>query len=116
MRQALIDWQRATKSLLMITENVTEDQRDEVISKINQLLDVREALQPKIKAPFTKEEEAYGQSLMQLEADLQKRLAVFMKDIRQDITVTQSKKTHMKNYVNPYGNMTQDGAYYDTKQ
>lgn len=116
MRQALIDWQRATKSLLMITENVTEDQRDEVIMKINQLLDVREALQPKIKAPFTKEEETYGQALMQLEADLQKQLAVFMKGIRQDISVTQSKKTHMKNYVNPYGNMAPDGAYYDTKQ
>ncbi|WP_082295086.1 hypothetical protein [Sporosarcina ureilytica] len=116
IRKALIDWQRATDSLLSVSENVGDEKRDEAIERIEKLLDVRDQLQPEIKAPFTKEEEVLGKELTKLEAKLQTQLAIFTKGIRKDISVAQSKKTNMKNYVNPYGNMAQDGAYYDTKQ
>ncbi|MDS9470336.1 flagellar protein FliT [Sporosarcina pasteurii] len=116
IRQALVNWHRATESLLSISGNVSDEKRDEAIKKIEKLLDVRDQLQPEIKAPFTKEEEALGKELTQLEVTLQAQLAIFIKGIRQDISVAQSKKTNMKNYVNPYGNMARDGAYYDTKQ
>jgi len=33
-----------------------------------------------------------------------------------DISEAQSKKDHMKSYVNPYSNVARDGTFYDTKQ
>lgn len=116
IRKALVDWQRATESILSLSENVSEEKREAVIERIEKLLDVRDQLQPEIQAPFTKEEEAFGKELISLEDKLQKQLSLFTKGIRKDITISQSKKTNMKNYVNPYGNMPRDGAYYDTKQ
>ena len=116
IRPALVTWRKATEGLLLATEKVAEDTRDEAIESIETLLDVREKLQPEIAAPFTPEEEVFGKELVALEAVLQKKLALFNKRIRTDISEAQSKKDHMKNYVNPYGNVARDGAYYDTKQ
>lgn len=116
IRPALIAWRKATKSLLVTMENVTEETRDQAIESIDALLDVREKLQADIVAPFTSEEEAFGKELIILEADMQMKLAAFNKQIRSDISEAQSKKGHMKNYVNPYSNVARDGTYYDTKQ
>jgi len=116
IRPALITWRKATESLLLETRKVAEETRDEAIQNIESLLDVRDLLQTKIMAPFTPEEEEYGKELVALEADLQKKLTLFNKSIRMDITEAQSKKDHMKNYVNPYSNVSRDGNYYDSKQ
>ena len=55
-------------------------------------------------------------NLSLLEADVQKKLALFTKQIRIDIAEAQAKKDNMKNYVNPYSNVARDGTFYDTKQ
>lgn len=116
IRQALLTWQKVTGNLLATLEKVVEETRDESIEMINQLLDVRDKLQPGIGAPFTAEEEAFGKEIVVLEAELQKKLAFFTKQIQNDISEAQSKKGQVKNYVNPYGNIMRDGMYYDTKQ
>lgn len=116
IRQAFVDWKRATEKLIEILGEQQEEKRDRVIEQVEKLLDVREQLQKGIQAPFTKEEEVFGKEVVQLEQQLQKKLNHFFKMIQQDISVTQSKKTNMKSYVNPYRNLAQDGAYYDTKQ
>lgn len=116
IRQELVDWKRATESLVLTIENVPEDKRDETIERVEKLLDVREQLQKNIQPPFTKEEEAFGKEVIQLEKNFQQQLTDFFKSIREDISVTQSKKSNMTNYVNPYQNIARDGSYYDTKQ
>lgn len=116
IRPALEAWHKATKTLLALTTVTAEEKRDETIARIEECLDVREKLQAEIVAPFTPEEEALGKELVALEADVQKKLALFSKRIRLDISEAQSKKDHMKNYVNPYSNVARDGTFYDTKQ
>lgn len=116
IRDAFVNWKRATENLLMLTEEKDEEKRDETIAKINQLLELRDQLQTQIGAPFTKEEEVLGKELIDLETTLQKKLASYTESIRRDIAVSQSKKSNMKSYINPYQNMARDGAYYDTKQ
>ena len=116
IRPAFIAWRTATDSLLTMSKSTDEDTRDKVIERIEALLDERGKLQLEITAPFTKEEQAFGKSLVELEADVQKGLDLFMKHIRTNISDSQSKKMHMKSYVNPYSNVARDGRYYDTKQ
>ena len=116
IRPALVTWRKATEGLLIAAEKTDEESRDQAIESIESLLNVRDKLQSQIAAPFTPEEEVFGKELVALEADLQKKLALFNKRIYTGISEAQSKKNHMKNYVNPYASMMQDGAYYDTKK
>ena len=67
-------------------------------------------------APFTAEEEEVGRVIVGLEQQVVKGLSSFTKHIRTDITAAQSKKDHMKSYINPYANVARDGTFYDTKR
>lgn len=116
IRPALETWRKASESLLIASEEVTAELRDETIEKIGRLLDIRDQLQTGITAPFTPEEEAYGKELVVLEQTVQLKLDAFNKRICTDISEAQLKKGNMKNYVNPYSNVARDGTYYDTKQ
>jgi len=116
IRHALIEWRTVTDKLLTVSKNVNEEARDESIERIEALLDIREKLQLDIVAPFTEEEKAFGKQLVEIEASVQVNLALFTKRIRTDISDSQTKKVHMKSYVNPYSNVARDGTYYDTKQ
>lgn len=116
IRQSFVNWRKVTEQLLLFLDEKSEEKRDEMVAKVNQLLDVRDQLQKVMQAPFTDEEKELGKELMELESVLQKKLEAFTKKIRQEISVSQSKKSHVKSYVNPYQSVMQDGTYYDTKQ
>lgn len=116
IRKELQQWQQATQRLVAIIEEVRPDHREEAITHIEQLLNLRDQLQLAIQAPFTEEERQFGQELMQIETVFQTALQSFFKTIRADVQVTTSKRTHMKHYMNPYRHVQHDGAYYDTKQ
>lgn len=116
IRPALIRWKEIAQQLLKVTSRTEEEQRDAVIAEINELLDERDALQSEIVAPFTPEEEELGKELVLLEQQVSAALASYMKLIRSDITAAQSKKEHVKSYVNPYNKVARDGTFYDTKQ
>lgn len=116
IRQELQQWYKATNRLHLLIAHVTEDNREETITQIHQLLTLRDQLQSAIRQPFTEEEQQFSQKVIQLEKTLQTALQSFFNTIRDNLQVTNSKRTHMKNYMNPYRNVVQDGAYYDTKQ
>ena len=116
IRPAMTVWRDVTEKLLVLTKQTADEQRDEAIAGIEKCLDDREKLQPQIVAPFTPEEEVFGKELVVLEADVQKKLAFFTKQIRLGHFRSAIQKNHMKNYVNPYSNVARDGTFYDTKQ
>ncbi len=117
IRAAMIAWRDVTMKLLALTTGeISEDQRDAMIVSIDGFLESRDKLQPHIAAPFTSEEEAFGQELIALEAEVEKKLALFTNQIKENISESQSKKDHMKNYLNPYSDVARDGTFYDTKQ
>ncbi|GKV56681.1 hypothetical protein NCCP2222_26280 [Sporosarcina sp. NCCP-2222] len=116
IRPAMKRWQEVSKELLLATAQLEEDQRDAIIEIVERLLDERDILQKEMLPPFTSEEKAAGSELVALEKQVLQSLTLYSKQIRADISATQSKKEHMKNYVNPYGKVARDGTFYDTKQ
>lgn len=116
IRPELVKWHEVTLELLQLPDEMKEDDRDARIATITDLIEQRDALEPFLKEPFTSEEQALGQELLTLEPVLQQKLLTVMKRIRLDISETQHKKDHMKNYVNPYSRVARDGTFYDTKQ
>ncbi|AXH98478.1 hypothetical protein DV702_01385 [Sporosarcina sp. PTS2304] len=115
IRPAMTVWHERSLQLIALTNEVEEAKREEVIEQIEKILDERDLLQSQISQPFTAAEQEAGKELIELEKQVQLNLARFMKTIRANITQSQSKKENINNYTNPYGNMMQDGAYYDTK-
>ena len=115
IRPAMKAWYEVSQTLLKLTQQTGEASRDETIANIEKCLDVRDQLQSQITSPFTPEEEALGKKLIAIEESLQKSLVLFNNEIKKNIHDAKSKKSNMKNYVNPYSNLTKDGTFYDTK-
>jgi len=116
IRPAMKVWREVAETLLKLTQQTEEAKRDETIASIEKCLDIRDKLQSQITGPFTTEEEVLGKELIEMENSIQKKLAVFSKQIRMNIYEAKSKKSNMKNYVTPYSNVMRDGTFYDTKQ
>lgn len=116
IRPAMKVWHEVTETLLKLTQNTDEANRDETIASIEKCLDVREKMQTQITAPFTTEEEVLGKELLTLEGSIQEKLTLFTKQIQSDIFEAKSKQSNMKSYVTPYSNVMRDGTFYDTKQ
>ena len=115
IRPAMTMWQERSLHLISLAKETDAEKRDEVIEQIDKILDERDTLQSQISQPFTVEEDEFGAELIILEKEVQMSLARFTKGIRSDISQSQAKKENMSNYVNPYGNMSRDGAYFDSK-
>lgn len=116
IRLAMKVWHEVTETLLKLTQQTEETERDETIANIEKCLDVRDQIQSQITGPFTPEEEELGTELVEMEEKIQQKLALFTSQIRMDISKTKSKKSNMKNYVTPYSKVMRDGTFYDTKQ
>lgn len=108
-------WREVAETLLKITQQTEEAKRDETIANIEKCLDIRDQLHSQITSPFTAEEEVLGKELIEMEDNIQLKLALFTKQIKNNIYDAKSKKSNMKNYVMPYSNVTKDGTFYDTK-
>ena len=116
IRPAMKVWREVTETLLKLTQQTEETQRDETIASIEKCLDVRDQIQSQITGPFTPEEEKFGTELVEMEENIQQKLVSFISQIRMNIFETKSKKSNMKNYVTPYSKVMRDGTFYDTKQ
>ncbi|WP_157118651.1 hypothetical protein [Sporosarcina sp. P37] len=108
-------WRDRSLQLISLTKETDEEKREDVIQQIERILDERNLLQSQIAKPFTAEEDEFGKELIRLEKDVQSGLESYRNSIRSNITQAQAKKENMNNYVNPYGKMTQDGAYFDSR-
>ncbi|MDI2589730.1 flagellar protein FliT [Psychrobacillus sp. NEAU-3TGS] len=116
IRDSLKDWKRVTELLTRILDVRGEDKRDAVIEQVDKLLTERDKLQPTIQAPFSNEEQTFGEELLPLEKTLQAKLKVYLKDIRLDISEQQKKKVSVNAYMDPYNQVYRDGTFYDKKK
>lgn len=116
IRESLLEWRNATELLARILEVQDEELRDGVIHQVEKILNKREQLQKNIQAPFTDDEETFGQELLELEKKLDAQLKSYLNDIREDIGVHQTKKASVHAYMNPYSKVFRDGTFYDSKK
>ncbi|RCW67088.1 flagellar protein FliT [Saliterribacillus persicus] len=108
---------KLTNSLIEEAEKATSSEdREEVIEKINTLLDEREVLLKEIKAPFSEEETKKGQEIIELDGRLQKMLAIIFFDLKKEMRSVKKQKSSNEKYVNPYQKLSgHDGMFMDSK-
>lgn len=113
----VISFHRITKELNgILSEPVQQEKRDEVIEKITGLIEEREQLIPKVKAPFTEEERKIGAEIIQMNGFIDVKLESLKKEIQLDIANQKKRKVTTTKYVNPYQSAPADGMFFDKKK
>lgn len=114
---AIIQCITMTEQLIHEANAVTQSNRDEVITKIEQLLDERSKLLPLIKGPYTAEEKVEGAKLLSLNEKMEHVLKNMHTHIKKDINELNVKRKSVNHYRNPYAATTHlDGAFYDQRK
>lgn len=103
-----------TVELVQLLENKST-QRDDRVTRIENLLGLRQTLLPEIKGPFSKEEREIYLKLQQLDKRLQQLLVLEKAAIQKDIKSLHQKKETSTKYTNPYDNLNTDGMFYDKR-
>ena len=97
-------------------EYYTVDERAIIITRVNELLEKREVILKKIKAPYSKEEEAIGGEVVKMDRQISAKMELIYEAIQQDLKKLKQQKNSNKTYINPYKDMkTVDGMYLDDK-
>lgn len=103
------------KELLM--QKVTPQQRDDVLLKMNQLIEARSIEMQKITPPYTEKEKEIGQKIVQLNHTIEQRMNLLFDELKQEMKQLNKQKKSNRSYINPYGKITStDGMYLDSRQ
>jgi flagellar protein FliT len=105
-----------TKELLILLDKVDSENRDQVIEKVEALLDQRESFLKSIHPPFSEGEKAQGDQIVQWNSIIDKKLILLRTEIKRDMNGLNKKKTSVKKYTNPYDSMQFDGMFYDKRK
>jgi flagellar protein FliT len=105
-----------TERLLAMLREPRPDDRECLVQQIEETLMLREKLLPEIQPPFSGEDRAAGEKLM----ELNKELAFFLKELHSDIlrelNGLELKKASASRYTDPYRTSSlSDGIFYDKR-
>jgi flagellar protein FliT len=112
---AVLQFHQLTNELIQLLETADLD-RDDKITRTEELLNQREALMNAIVPPYTPEEMEAGKEINQLNMKLAQLLKAEKDSVQRDIKGLQSKKESNTKYVNPYQNLSTDGMFYDKRK
>lgn len=105
-----------TEMLVELTKNPKQSNRDETIRQIETMLSKREELMNKLQPPFSTLQMEFGKKIVSLNQTLAKQLEQFKQQIKKDIIFAKNNKATLQKYMNPYGNATIDGIFYDKRK
>ncbi len=101
----------------LVQEEPAAEEREEIIGKVNDLLDKREVLLQDIQGPYSDEEKKFGKEIVHMDLFVQERTNALMKQVKMDIARTKKQKSSNQKYTNPYQNVSNyDGMFMDQKK
>lgn len=100
-----------------LEESDTSSHRDQVIEEVNNLLNKREQLIPKITKPTSNEEQRLSEELLHINKDVQQKMDLFLKGLKNDMHVHTLQRKSNHSYTNPYNHIqVADGMFVDRKK
>ncbi|WP_203363254.1 flagellar protein FliT [Bacillus sp. REN10] len=109
--QAMYD---VTEQLYQLVDKPLAD-RDELIARVEELLQQRQVLLSRLQPPFNEVEQQLGQQIVQWNVTIDAFLNKLQEDIQKDMNGLKKKKHSMGKYTNPYASTQTDGVFYDKK-
>lgn len=111
------DLNRVTNHLLALLEGEfpADEKRDAFIAEVEKVLQIREALIPKLSPPFTEAEMELGKKVADASQLIPIKLEAFQKQLKQEWGHMQQSKKTAKAYGQAYAGVSIDGMYYDKR-
>lgn len=95
---------------------VDSTNREEIIKKVNELINQRGTYLKDVTPPYTEEEKQLGSEIVTLNNQIEKQMKLIFNSLKQEMKQTKKQKSTNESYVNPYGDMnTADGMFLDNK-
>ncbi|QOR66243.1 flagellar protein FliT [Cytobacillus suaedae] len=107
----------ATKELYdLLQKPVSNEDRESLIPKVEELLDARQSLIEQVSPPYTDGEKKLGAEVVKLNKVVDEKLALLKQEIQLDINQLKKKKTSTNKYTNPYESVSSDGMFFDKRK
>lgn len=109
---------QVTKELeSVVNQEITPENRGQVIEKINQLVEQRGQYIQNVTPPYTAAEKETGKDLIHLNERIQVKLDQLFEGLKKEMKQIQKQKKSTQSYTNPYKNVeTSDGMFMDQKK
>lgn len=102
---------------VLLDEEITNDNREQIISKVEILIDKRENLMKEVIPPFSESEKKLGKTVINLNTKIEQKLEKVFSELKNEMRQIQKQKKSNRSYINPYGPIkTIDGMYVDSKK
>src|SRR5690625_1645353 len=101
----------------LLKQEITSENREEIIKQLSDLLQMRASKMIGIKAPFTAHEQEMGDKIIQLNEEISDKMTYLFNMIKSDMRAVKKRRKTNRSYVNPYGDIkSTDGMFLDSKQ
>src|SRR5699024_3778677 len=108
---------KITKQLkIVVSQQITAENREQVIQTINQLVEQRGMYMKEIVPPYTEAEKAMGEELIIINKQIQDQLDKLFEGLKKEMRQIKKQKKSNQSYINPYKKVqTMDGMFLDRK-
>lgn len=93
-----------------------KNEREQLLSKINEFLAKREALIKSLPGRYSDEEKLLGQQILEYDMKIQEKFNAIKLEIQQDFILVRSHKKNTTKYINPYGSTQINGVFLDKRK
>ncbi|RLL46652.1 flagellar protein FliT [Oceanobacillus piezotolerans] len=101
----------------ILDQTMTAKNREEMINKVNNLLEQRGMEMESINPPYTEDEKQLGKELLHLNEGVQRQIEAAFLELKKEMKQVKRQKASNKKYLNPYQNVQiMDGRYLDKKK
>ena len=104
-----------TEELNGLLDQITKDNRLEIIEKINATLNQRESLIKQLELSNMKKDPVLNK-LLSDENKIKSKMQQIFSDIKNDIRLINKKRMTGESYINPYQSIYVDGVFFDKKK
>lgn len=107
-----------TKSLeKLLNQKITPNNREQIVSQINDLVEKRGKLLQQITPPFSIEEQQLGKKVLELNNFIQKQMDHLFTELKEEMKQINRRKKSNQSYENPYKSIQSvDGMFLDQKK
>lgn len=100
----------------LLDQDITSKNREETITRLNELIEARGKWMEQLKPPYGDEEKVLGEKIYTLNSIIQAKMQQLFTDLKLEMRQVQKQKKTKEFYTNPYKNVhVSDGTFLDSK-
>ncbi len=101
----------------LLADPISAKEREEVIQKLNDLIEERGKWMEEISPPYTEEERRLGEKIYKMNIGIEEKMQQLFSEIKMEMAQMKKQKKSQQSYTNPYKDLSvSDGTFLDRKK